>query len=521
MSWFARCCGYDEGSSIDTKNPTSLADFEVTDGALSVGDSGEEGCCSFFGESSYIGRGWKWLNAPGTERCNFTVRGVLGAGSIAAITTMAFFTARQFFQIERDPIRSMLFGAGFGICVTVLTGSILPKGYAGPLADWLSRWSYEGLQIATQFYLNGGCPRGHGFWDPRKVPPAVKEFFTLSFTGASASIALLSLRTLLFSEINKNDGIAIEDLDDLDGLYEQDPDPILMLESGKGNRLGFAAEQCLKVALGLGLILTTDVAQVEIPELRFFGMYLMGHFGGALAGTGYQYLRDRVLERCPVGEGTLKRIDKAGSVLSAGSYGIFFAWTDATSFIPLGLISGASKVITMHKFQLLTKNDEKVTSFRWITVDNVFKGTLAALILTWYISGMTDEGLRVQDYANIVTYLVSIIGSYPLTRYLAKNFDPGKNNRLFNTLRFYFVNHNEVLVLLYMLIRSAQSIGDNHKDTGLFAVVQNILAWASLGIAAGNNRALMGIRSEQSPNEMSSLAELTAWFILGSQGKFR
>lgn len=474
--------------------------------------------------SSCLSRAWQWIKPKTPSLC---VRGIFATASLTGFVVSAFFTAQQFLQDERNHVRAMLYGTGLGLSLTVLGGSVLPTWMSGPIADWCARWSFEGLQIMTQFYLNGGCPiDGNGFWDPTKVPLAVKELAMIIFTGVSVNIALLSLRTLLFPPESQDEDLRLVTINEEEepvaqDLYIQDPEPIPLLESGRNNKKWLALEQFVKVGLGVTLLGLSKGGVLTAPQALYCGYYLLGHVGGVGLGKVYQYIKSAVEEKCPVQKSTLEKVNKIGRFINGFSYALFFAFTDSAVFIPFGIINGISKTLTQHNFELLTKNDEEVTPFEWKRVDNIAKGALGVLFLSWYISGMTDVGMTWVDQANIITYLATTVLSYPLTRYLAAEFDPRQNNRLFNTLRFYFVNNPEVLMLPYMLIRSAQNIGDDQKHHEILAIVQNFIAWASLGTSGGVNRALMGMRSHRSPNEMSQLGELIAWYILGSQGKFR
>src|SRR5262245_17391159 len=155
MQCLKRCFGWD--NDIDSQYSSDLVSDEENPNVLDQPKE-EPGC---------LERMWTWLSAPGTGRCNLAVRGVMGVLSSTALTITTVFTAKLFQQDEQYHSRAMFFGTGFGIAVTVLTGCVLPKRYAAAFADWLSRWSFEGLQILTQFYLNAGCPiNGNGFWDP-------------------------------------------------------------------------------------------------------------------------------------------------------------------------------------------------------------------------------------------------------------------------------------------------------------------------------------------------------------------
>ncbi|MBS0654312.1 MAG: hypothetical protein JSR46_00915 [Verrucomicrobia bacterium] len=482
-------------------------------------DEPNPGFCSCFG------RLWQRIMPAQYDMKTMAIRGFFAVTGLTSLVVCGLLAKMNFQQNENFANRSMGYGVGLGLSATVLTGSVLPSDPATIFADWLSRWSYEGLQILIQFYLNAGCPiDGNGLWNTTVVPPAVKELSEMLFGGVSSAIALLSLRTFLFPN-RESSSTQVEDVthDYEPSQIRQDPPPMpLFLESGLKDHKVLGLEQGLKIAAGITLITLEKTGWVAAPALFYLGTYLLGHVGGVLAGKAWTVLEDTVLNNCmQKNEKWLDPARKLGYLIRIASYGLFFSSTREISFAILGAIGGISKMVALKKFERLSVNNVKVAPFQLARCDNIPKGLLGGLFLAWYISGMTDIGLAWYDYANLIGYLTTALASYPLTRYLATHFHPRQHTTLYNSARFYGVDHDQVLILPFMLIRATQNIGDDAKNPLVLRIALDFIAWLSLGTAAGNNRALMGVRGETSPNDMSSLALLTAWFILGSMGRIR
>ncbi|MBS0654311.1 MAG: hypothetical protein JSR46_00910 [Verrucomicrobia bacterium] len=463
--------------------------------------------------TGYMGRAWEWLKSQPTEGF---LRGVFGTASAVATTVLGCITVRQFCQDSFYHSRGTLEGALLGMSITVLTGCLLPTHVGTYVADWLSRWSFEVLQVFTQLYLNAGWPiDGKGLWNTQKSPLSVKESGMLFFSALSSSLALISMRPIVFPpEDIQEANIQIENIDD---YLEQDPEPVALWESGRRDTKQFIIEQALKAVPGILLTVLQKTDVLQDPEWLFLGYYLTGHCGGVVIAKIYQIMKDHVLGNCLSKRHIVDLIDKIGHISLVTTIGLFFGLTDSTTFLALGAISGMLKMVALRKFEHLRANSEQVEPFTWMRVDNIAKGTLLALTLVWYIAGMTDSNMTGADYANIIAYFASTVASYILTRHLASEFVPRQNSTLFNTLRFYFVDYTEMLIVPYMFIRTAQGISDESNDPRALVIAENLMAWISFGLATGNNRALNGIRNSRSPNEMSELALYVGWSILSSQ----
>lgn len=459
-------------------------------------------------------RAWEWLKPKATPTRLKTVLGTasaVGAVAIAGLAVYDYLSAPQYIGT-----RAVVYGIGAGVTSTFFLASSLPETWGTRAADWWANWSNEVLQGMTQLYLNAGCPRSAcGIWNSNKPPPRlVKEGATMAFSAVSSAVTLLSFRSL-FTSSQEEEQEAL------------DPERIQLLESRTDQYPFFAIEQVAKAALGGLAMGLYNYEILTSPEWLYLAYYLLGNAAGSVGSRVYIALKEKIGERYP-NHTLAKIVKKIGPIAEMIGFAGFFAWTDDSSFLLVGALSGASKVSAMRTFETLPKNDEEVHPIiapQPDTTTKVIYGVQAAflaLAVTWYIVGMTDVGVRPTDIANILTYLSTIAISYPLTRYVAKNFDPKKKERwFFNTLRFYLVNFQEMLVLPYYLIRSAQTIGDKKNPIVNWEIAKELMAWASLGFATGNNRALQGIRSHRTPNAVSDLALLFGWYIFYSGGELR
>jgi hypothetical protein len=484
---------------------TEVVNFREDSPLLPVSTAGES--------ESWLGRTWSWLKqAPYTTH---VVKGVVGVASTAALGTLLYKTATIFANATSySGPDTFYYELGIGVATPLALYSIVPASVGTPAADWISNWSWEIIHSTTQFYLNAGCPRdGMGFWNTTNPPLIVSQVSGFSFSAMGTAIPLLSLRFLIA------DSDETDETDQTVKTEKREEFIPLFLESGARENRRLIIEQAAKIALGTSCLGLYFSKIVTANEWLYAGYYALGHVAGAVLSRGYLELKDRTIDHIKNAH-VRTLIQKAGTIAEFTALAGFFAWEDDSCYLLVGAMAGAAKIAILDTFENLTENDEQVSDFEIKRIDIIAKGAFLALFDAWYIAGATDPTLHKSDIANITSFLTCSHASYPLTRYLAKNFKPGENSRFFNSMRFYFVNYQEALILPYMLVRASGTVGNVAPASESMRWAKQFTAWTSLGLAAGNNRALQGIRSHRKPNAVSDVALLVCWYLLYSEGKF-
>lgn len=449
-------------------------------------------------KTNFLGRTWKWL----TTNRSTLLKGAVATASVVSTVAISYFVAKEIAQPTANSLMHPL-GIGAGITLPLLLGSTLPPAQGTALADWVSRWGFEILQAMTELYVRAGCPIvGKGFWNTSTPPMLATQLATFAFSTTATALTALSLR-IFTAPVNE-------------GSEERRATPLtLFLEGGSREHRRLLLEQLPKVALGLGSLALYRWEGSE--EWLDFAYYILGHIGGTAVSKGYLWVKDRTIDK--IESKPLKAIiNKVGVTAELLCFGTFLAWSDDASYALSGAVAGAVKIAVLDKFQYLAKNDEEVRAISRTKVETAVKGIFLTLNFAWFISMVLDPALPRSQRVGIVSYLATSMLSYPLTRYLAANFSPeAQNNALFNSLRFYFVNFEEALLLPYMFIKDSGDVGIIGSNDQSQSMVKALIGLTSLGLAVGNNRALQGIRSHRSPNAVSDLALLISWFILYRQ----
>jgi len=446
-------------------------------------------------KSGFFGRSWKWIK----DRSSTILKGAVATASTVSLVTIGYFIGKEIAVASSVSMMHPL-GIGAGLAIPALLGTLLPQAPRTALADWVSRWSFEILQAMTEFYVRAGCPMvGRGLWNAENPPLLARQLATFAFSATATALTALALRTFTVpeNEASRN---------------KRERPLRLFLESGAHENRRLFFEQLAKAALGLGSL---GLYRWEgSDEWLYFAYYLFGAIGGTAVSKAYLWLRERTIER--IQNKTFRAIvNKTGVTAELVCFGAFLAWPADASYLLSGAMAGAVKIASLDKFQYLSQNDEQVAPFQLSRIDNIAKGFFLTLNFTWFISMIVDPGLPRSQRAGIVSFLVSSLLAYPLTRYLAANFRPDQeDNPLFNSFRFYGVNFEEALLLPYMFIKDADDVGIIGNDEQNLPFIKSFVGLTSLGLAIGNNRALQGLRSDRSPSAVSDLALLISWFIL-------
>ena len=447
---------------------------------------------------SVCGRTWNWIK---TNRWPI-LKGAVATASSVGLAACGFFVGKNLYQEAASTIMHNL-GIGVGLTLPAVLGSILPQRGGTILADWVYRWSFEILQVMTEVYVRAGCPmEGRGFWNTNHPPLVARNLATMAFTAAATTLTALSLR------------VFTAPIDEPRSAPRAAP-LRLLFEGGAHENRRLLLEQLPKAALGVASL--TLYKWEGSDEWLYFAYYLFGHIGGTAASKTYLWAKHKIIEK--IESPTVKAlINKVGVAAELFCFGAFLAWPADESYLLSGAVAGAVKIAVLDKFQALSQNDEVVSPISFLKVENIAQGIFLTINLVWYVSMIFDRGLPTSQRAGIASFLASSILAYPLTRYLAANFHPEESdNPLFNSLRFYFVNYEEALLLAFMFIKDSDDVGIIGNDDARQPFLKLMVALTSLGLAVGNNRALQGIRSHRSPIAVSDLALLCAWFILYRQ----
>lgn len=177
----------------------------------------------------------------------------------------------------------------------------------------------------------------------------------------------------------------------------------------------------------------------------------------------------------------------------------------------LGVVSGSSEQVLLHqfeKFEFTWERDEnddmslieletcwqrtrrKVENFfsRQNLGQVIAKGALTTGLYSWFIYGITD----VNDSAKlgIGLFLTSLIIGYIVTKAVDNQFTPAEEHPLIRSLYFYLIKHPDYLLYLFIYLRHLNTnMGRSAYLTTNYNATLADLAWVSVGLAAGNNRA--------------------------------
>ena len=431
---------------------------------------------------------------------------------------------------------SLATGAGIGLCIPLAIGLGLPEHTGKKVLDFMSKWSFAGFQVSTQFALNAGFPiSGIGLWDPT-VPVSSVVYGSNMYFGALATFYLsLHLRSIIFKKADPEPS-------DLEPFKKNR----LFLEYGTDNIRGFAVEQFIKLGVA-GSLLTVELLGINTGfdlELKYLSFFLFSGIAGSTGSLLFYKLKDTIEKKYPVRTDsfgihipwptrTIRIAQIVSYLVSAPLMGILFTIKSPYTLLGVGFLYSSHKISALRRFEnvdplaqsLFTlTSSKKLPPMKWKSVDTIAQGIFVTLGCSWFIVGMSDPTNTMYDRLYLSSMIVSALASYPLTRALLQRKHPQERSKtltkLLNSLQFYIVD-NPSLYLPYFIRRFSGTLGGSVQPNSTVRAIEDTIAWDSFGATWGSHTAFNGgfkTTEDSSPIEISPIIVIACSTVLASKG---